>query len=406
MAQIVTLPSLGFAILEASIIKWMKKEGDVVAKEEPMASVESDKVTYDVVSPIDGVLLKQVHPAGEIVKVDSPIAIVGQAGESIKDVDPAVSSAETASTSEKKITDTEQTNPDIKFSPQKRIKATPVAKKLCREHDIDISQVTGTGSGGAVSRDDVLAYIENKKSAPNSVVSTPISDEDEIIPFSGVRKSIANSLFQSYTNAVHVTTLVEVDMTDSDYLRRMLKDSFYEAEGFKLSFLPFFIKASILGLRKFPILNASLQDEEIIIKKNVDFSIAVDTEKGLMIPVLKSANLMTFWDIARAVNKIITTSKEGNILPEYFGQGTISLSNAGAYGAVTSTPIIANNQSAVIWTGAIIDKPAVKDGKISIRKIMNLCTSYDHRIIDGAKVAQFLGVMKDSLENPGIILMN
>lgn len=406
MAQIVTLPSLGFAILEASIIKWMKKEGDVVAKEEPMASVESDKVTYDVVSPIDGVLLKQVHPAGEIVKVDSPIAIVGQAGESIKDVDPAVSSAETASTSEKKITDTEQTNHGIKFSPQKRIKATPVAKKLCREHDIDISQVTGTGSGGAVSRDDVLAYIENKKSAPNSVVSTSISDEDEIIPFSGVRKSIANSLFQSYTNAVHVTTLVEVDMTDSDYLRRMLKDSFYEAEGFKLSFLPFFIKASILGLRKFPILNASLQDEEIIIKKNVDFSIAVDTEKGLMIPVLKSANLMTFWDIARAVNKIITTSKEGNILPEYFGQGTISLSNAGAYGAVTSTPIIANNQSAVIWTGAIIDKPAVKDGKISIRKIMNLCTSYDHRIIDGAKVAQFLGVMKDSLENPGIILMS
>ncbi len=408
MAQIVTLPSLGFAILEATLLKWLKAEGEAVAKDEPIAQMESDKLTYEVVSPIDGVLLKQTHPVGTVVKVDRPIAVVGQAGESIEDAAPAASSAETAPAPGGKGPTPVPSAPTAASPPPEKVKATPAAKSLCREHGIDIGLIAGTGPEGAVSREDVMAYMEKSRqtpAAPEPVVaaSTPGSKE-EIIPFSGVRKSIADSLLQSYTNAVHVTTTVEVDMTEADGLRRMLKEAFYELEGAKLSFVPFFIKAALLGLREFPILNAALRGDEIVVRKTVDFSIAVDTPKGLMIPVLKSAEAMSFRDIAGAVSKIVIATKDGDMPPAYFGAGTISLSNAGAYGAVSSTPIIANGQSSVVWTGAIIEKPAVKDGEIAIRKIMNLCVSYDHRIIDGAKVAQFLGVMKRFLENPCVLI--
>lgn len=411
MAREVILPSLGFAILEATILKWMKAEGDPVKKNEPMAQMESDKATYDVVSPIDGVLLRQVHPVGATVKVDCPVAIVGQPGENPDNAAAAESSAEAAPVSQKETRSPAQEEAAAEPQWAKKVKATPAAKKLCRDKGIDISLIPPTGPGGSVSRDDVEAYIKSlaaqqEAPAPAPEPTVPLSSDDEVIPFTGIRKSIADSLFASYTNAVHVTTSVEVDMTDAGNLRKMLKDAYYETKGKKLSFVPFFIKAAVLGLREFPILNASLRGDEIVIKKDVDFSIAVDTPKGLLIPVLKKANMMSFWETADSISAMISATKDGNMSPEYYGTGTISISNAGAYGAVTSTPIIANKQCAVVWTGAILDKPAVKNGEIVIRKIMNLCVSYDHRIADGAKVAQFLGVMKKSLENPGILIVS
>jgi len=404
MAQIVTLPSLGFAIIDATIGKWLKNEGDPVAKDEPIAEMSSAKVTFEVVSPMDGILLKQYHLEGATVKVDHPIAVVGLEGESVEDAEMPVSMAG-IDASEEKARKNDNTIKDLTPAKEKQIKATPAAKSLARQRGIDLSLITPTGINEVITREDVEAY----QATPELEVPVTIPEdleEDEIIPFTGVRKTIADNLHSSYTNAVHVTTSVEVDMTDADYFRRMLRDSLYETNKIKISFMPFFIKAAIIGLKEFPILNASLEGNKIIVKKSVDFSIAVDTQKGLMLPVLKSAEKKTFMELAEALNSIISAGKEDAIPPEYFGNGTISISNAGAYGAVTSTPIIPKGQSAVIWTGAILEKPAVFNNEIVPRKIMNLCVSYDHRIMDGAKVAQFLGVMKKYLENPALLLIS
>lgn len=407
MAQIVTLPSLGFAIIDATIMKWLKNEGDPVAKDEPIAEMSSAKVTYEVVSPMDGILLKQYHTEGATVKVDHPIAVVGLEGESVEDAEVPTSMAGVDASEEiaGKTKGDDNTIKDLTSAKAKKIKATPAAKSLARQRGIDLSLITPTGINGIITREDVEAY----QATPKLEVPAPIPEaleEEEIIPFTGVRKTIADNLLSSYTNAVHVTTSVEVDMTDADYFRRMLRDSLYETNKIKISFMPFFIKAAVIGLKEFPILNASLDGDRIIVKKSVDFSIAVDTQKGLLLPVLKSAEKKTFMELAEALNSIISAGKEDAIPPEYFGNGTISISNAGAYGAVTSTPIIPKGQSAVIWTGAILEKPAVFNNEIVPRKIMNLCVSYDHRIMDGAKVAQFLGVMKKYLENPALLLIS
>jgi len=420
MAQIVTLPSLGFAILEATIIKWHKKEGDTVKKEEPIASMESDKVTYDVVSPMDGVLLKQLHRAGDTVKVDHPMAIVGKAGESPENAVPAQSVAEVAGTDAEiqvlpsavnEVEPLKSSAGQLKSSTPPhaealtgKVRATPAARNLCRKEGIDIHLVAGSCADGSVRREDVMKYIESHKLSAAAAASSAPTEQDEVIPLAGVRKSIAKALSNSYTNAVHVTTFVEVDMTDVDNLRRSLKNTFAE-ENIKLTFMPFFVQAAIKGIRQFPILNSAMDHDSIIVKKNIDFSIAVNTSKGLLLPVLKNAGSLGFKEIAKRLAEISFVAENGNIPPQFYGAGSISLSNAGSYGAVGSTPIIANGNSAVVWTGVIQDKPAVYKGEIVPRKLMNLCVSYDHRIMDGATVAQFLTSMKKSLENPALLIM-
>ncbi len=407
--QNVILPSMGFAILNAVIVQWLKNEGEPVRKEEPIVEVETDKLTYEVMAPIDGVLLQQLYGVGETVEVNKPLATVGQAGEVVAVTAPVtiVPSLPVPAVSAPIACPTSAVQTAQEVSVKKR--ATPAAKALCREKGLDYHMIPGTGPDGTVTREDVLAYKQVEPTpAASPTTASAISDDTliERIPFTGMRKTIADNLTCSKNNAVHVTTLVEVDMTNASRLRETLKEHFAHQSGGRLTFVPFFLRAAITGIKEFPILNARLEADEILILGRIDFNIAVDSPKGLLVPLLKNAQAMSFLELARTVNEMTESAKTGALKPEFFGTGTISLSNAGAYGAVSSTPIIVYPQSAVVWTGAILDKPAVVNGEIVPRKLMNLCVSYDHRIMDGAKVARFLGVMKKSLESPELLIVS
>jgi 2-oxoglutarate dehydrogenase E2 component (dihydrolipoamide succinyltransferase) len=409
MAEQVVLPSMGFAILDAKLISWLKKKGDPVQKEEPIASVETDKLSFEVTSPIDGVLLDQLYNEGDIVPVDNVMAVVGQAAEAALSTQAVVSQPAPLAAA--------TIAPPIALAPTPAAKplATPAAKALAKERGVSLAAAIPTAPGGVVAKRDVAALAAQAgavavaaaaPAAPTPAAPVAATATEQRLPFAGIRKTIADNLMHSVQNTVHVTTSVEVDMTEAWRLRGVLKDDLQKTDGIKLSFVPFFIKAAAAGIAEFPILNSSLEGDEIVIKSAVNFSIAVDTPKGLMVPVIKNTQALSFRDLAKNLESMLTRTKNGQIKPEDIGGGTISLSNAGAFGAVHSTPIIAYPQSAVVWTGAILEKPAVIENQIVPRRLMTLCVSYDHRIMDGAKVASFLGVMKRALESPWMLIMS
>ena len=391
MSVEVTLPSLGVAILEATVVKWLKEEGQPVAKEEPIAEVESDKVSFEVVSPMDGVLLKRLCEVSGIVKVNEALAVVGAAGERYAG---RVEGGRAASEAAPEPVRAQ------KHEPAARVRATPAAKALAKKQGIDLARVRGSGPDGVVTKEDVATYQET----PPEVQA--VSAAEERIPFSGVRKKTADKLARSRSEMVQVTTAVEVDMTEADLLRKKWKDTLARRLGIRLTFMPFFIRAAVMAVREYPVLNSALEGDEIVIRRNVDFGIAVQSERGLIVPVVKGAQDQAFWELARELDALTGQAREGVTDPRYVGGATITLSNAGAYGSVISTPVISSPQSALIWTGAILEKPAVKEGAIVARKLMNLCVSYDHRIMDGATVARFLGRMKNLLEEPMLLAMD
>ena len=391
MSVEVTLPSLGVAILEATVVKWLKEEGQPVAKEEPIAEVESDKVSFEVVSPMDGVLLKRLCEVSGIVKVNEALAVVGAAGERYAGWVEGGRAASEAAPEPVRAQ---------KPEPAARVRATPAAKALAKKQGIDLARVRGSGPDGVVTKEDVATYQET----PPEVQA--VSAAEERIPFSGVRKKTADKLARSRSEMVQVTTAVEVDMTEADLLRKKWKDTLARRLGIRLTFMPFFIRAAVMAVREYPVLNSALEGDEIVIRRNVDFGIAVQSERGLIVPVVKGAQDQAFWELARELDALTGQAREGVTDPRYVGGATITLSNAGAYGSVISTPVISSPQSALIWTGAILEKPAVKEGAIVARKLMNLCVSYDHRIMDGATVARFLGRMKNLLEEPMLLAMD
>ena len=391
MSVEVTLPSLGVAILEATVVKWLKEEGQPVAKEEPIAEVESDKVSFEVVSPMDGVLLKRLCEVSGIVKVNEALAVVGAVGERYAGRAEGGRAASEAAPEPVRAQTPE---------PAARVRATPAAKALAKKQGIDLARVRGSGPDGVVTKEDVAAYQET----PPEVQA--VSATEERIPFSGVRKKTADKLARSRSEMVQVTTAVEVDMTEADLLRKKWKDTLAQRLGIRLTFMPFFIRAAVMAVREYPVLNSALEGDEIVIRRNVDFGIAVQSERGLIVPVVKGAQDQAFWELARELDALTGQAREGVTDPRYVGGATITLSNAGAYGSVISTPVISSPQSALIWTGAILETPVVKEGAIVARKLMNLCVSYDHRIMDGATVARFLGRMKNLLEEPMLLAMD
>ncbi|MFZ7132432.1 MAG: dihydrolipoamide acetyltransferase family protein [Eubacteriales bacterium] len=395
----VTLPSLGVAILDAKIVNWLKEEGNEVKKDEPIVEVETDKVTFEIVSPINGFLVKTLYNTGELVKVNEALALVNET----KETDFIPEKQRSKISQEQKEKDFEKNNITgksigIDLENKKSNKSTPAAKHIIKQNNLDINRIAGTGPDNVVTKKDVLKYLEETIVIKNK--------DEEIIPFEGTRKEIAKRLTASKNNKVQVTTTLEIDVTDTEIIRNMLKTDFKKEHGINLTLLAFVVKAAIEAIKNFPIINSTLSEDQIIIKKYINFGIAVESPKGLIVPVIHKSEKLSFWKLIKEIDTLIKKARNEKLTPKYIGNGTITISNAGSFGSNISTPIIHDNQSALLWMGKVTKRPIVDENdQIKIRKIMNLCISYDHQIIDGALIAQFANEINIWLENPAKLLI-
>jgi pyruvate/2-oxoglutarate dehydrogenase complex dihydrolipoamide acyltransferase (E2) component len=379
MARKVILSSLGIDIQEAEIIEFKKKLGDKVKRGDIIANVESQKVSFEVVSPIDGVILEIFYKERDTIKVGDTIAIVGEENENISEY------IANNSYTEKKVV-----NKKVKLERDKRIKVFPSARKLAEKHDIDLCKVKSSVESEIISKKDVEEYL-NKK-----LKYEEINDVEgyEVVEFTGSRKIIADRMLSSIQNAAHVTTIIEIDMTDV----RIIKEKYRKTHG-KVSYMAFIIKAIIDGIKEVPIINSIIKENKILVSKKINLSVAISASNGLKVPVLKNVNDLGIFDISKSLEKIISLTKENKLTMEDVKEGTITLSNGGVFGPIMNTPIINPPQVAIVWVGSINKKPAVYKNKIQIRDLMYLCLSYDHRVIDGKDAGTFILNVKKYLEN-------
>ncbi len=405
MAIEVQMPSIGLSIPEGTIERWLKKEGDSVSKGELLVAITTEKVTVEIPAEVSGVLLKIVCPAGMKVKVGQTIAIIGEAGEQGEAVPKAgevqytpVSQSQAAARQPERIGRGE-------------LKVSPLAVKIAAEHGVDIREVAAQFPGKKIGKDEILSFIEkNKGKGPGKESGVPVPaaagvGDEEAKPLSGALRAMAEHMAMSARTAARVTTMAEVDMTELVKLRSALKEKFQQEYKVNLTFVPFVLRAMAEGVKEFPILNASLRGEEVIFHRSVNVGVAVDTGESLLVPVVKDVAVKSVLDLSREVSQISERARQGKPSLQDIQGGTISLTNAGVYGALLATPIIHQPQSAILWMGKAMETPVVRDGQIVIRSMMYLCLSYDHRIIMGSQAVRFLQAVKKNLENPYPLLV-
>jgi pyruvate dehydrogenase E2 component (dihydrolipoamide acetyltransferase) len=419
MREEVKMPQMGESIAEGTIVKWLKKVGDEVKRDEPLFEISTDKVDAEIPSPASGVLTEILFKEGETVPVNTVVAIISTNGEKPappqapqqKPVQEAESAAAPKATKDK---------PTITKEELRRRRSSPLVRKIAAEHGIDISEIEGTGIGGRVTKNDILSYIENRAArevpapaqAPRpqplgapaqeaEIGPPPFSEGDrvEIVPMSVMRKKIAEHMIQSRRTSAHVTTFMEVDFTETSKLREKLKAEFLERDGVKLTFLPFIIKAVIEGIRKWPIINSSVWGDHIVYKKDINIGIAVALDWGLIVPVIRNADEKSLLGLARAVNDLAERARNKQLRPEEVQGGTFTITNPGVFGSLIGTPIINQPQVAILGVGAIKKRPVVINDAIAIREIGYLALSFDHRVIDGAVADQFMSVVRNVIES-------
>ena len=388
MAQHVRMPRLSQDMTQGRIVEWLKHEGDAVHEGEPLLSIETDKAEVEVQAPRSGVLRRVLVEPGSDVDVGGPLAILGAADEDIQallpmpgqpaktvprpaEVPPSPSPNATA----------DRTPPD---APRKKQPVSPAARRVAQELGIAVSQVGGTGAGSLVTEADVRAFAAKRVAAP----ATDASENVEVIPFTGMRKRIAEHLSFSRHVAADVTTVVDVDMTEVAALRNR--------SG--VSYTAYVLEATAQALREFPILNASLEGERILVKKDIHLGVAVALEDGLVVPVMRSADRKSVEEISREMEALAGRARNGRLEPAELTGGTFTITNSGAFGSLLFTPIINHPEVAILGMGKVADTPVVRDGQIVVRKVMYLCLTYDHRVVDGAPAVQFLQAVKRHLE--------
>jgi len=404
MAVEVQMPSIGLSIPEGTIERWLKKEGDSVAKGELLVAITTEKVTVEIPAEVSGVLLKIICPAGTKVKVGQTIAIIGGAGEKSEAVPKAGEVQYTP------VSQSQAASRHTERAGRGDLKVSPLAVKIAADHGVDIQEVAAQFPGKKIGKDEVLNFIERKKGkAPGKELGAPplaggVAGDEEAKPLSGPLRAMAEHMATSVKTAARVTTMAEVDMTELAKLRKALKDKFQQEYKVNLTFVPFVMRAMAEGVKEFPIVNASLRGEEVIYHRSVNVGVAVDTGESLLVPVIKDVGRKTILELSREVIQISEKARDGKLSLQDIQGGTISLTNAGVYGALLATPIIHQPQSAILWMGKVMETPVVRDGQIVIRSMMYLCLSYDHRIIMGAQAVRFLQIVKKNLEIPHPLL--
>lgn len=406
----IKMPQLGESVTEGTVDKWLKHEGDMVKRDEPLVEVVTDKVNAEIPSPFEGKLVKIAVGEGETVRVGAVIAQIETAGTAAKGKEDKEKDAGVAATevpAERAAGRTPQPVPQAANGGD-HARLSPAVRKLAAERGIDPATLKGSGLGGRVTRDDVLAAGESSAAAaPSRPAPAPAQapapvridgNREELVKLSVMRKSIAEHMVRSLATSPHAWTLQEVDVTSLVRYREAEKDSFKARHGTSLTYLPFVAQILCEALKEFPWLNSSWSDEGVILKRYVNLGIAVSIPDGLIVPVIKDADRLGFTDLVRAINDLVDRARNKQLKTDDVQGGTFTLNNTGATGSVASQPIINQPQAAILTTESIVKRPVVIDDAIAIRHMMNLALSFDHRIIDGMMAGQFLGTVKQRLE--------
>ena len=434
MSEKILVPVLGESITEATVSKWLKNKGETVDADEPIVELETDKVNLEVPSPVSGKLIEINSKDGSTVKVGEILGLVTEIQGEIKKsneikkiqpsnfqkneepkekdniikLDPIKEQAELDIFDEKNDVNEVKEEPlvlteEIKNSEieenstEESQTLSPAVRKMVNENNIDVTSIKGSGKDGRILKGDLISLMG---------VNPPPSErkikygQEERIKMTRLRQTIAKRLKQAQENAALLTTFNEVDMTNIMNMRKENQEDFQNRYGIKLGFMSFFVKACIVALKNFPAVNAEIDGDTIVYKNYYNISFAVGTDKGLVVPVLKNADELSFADIEKNIKEISEKAKEGKLVIEDLQGGTFTISNGGVYGSMLSTPILNLPQSGVLGMHNIVDRPIVVDGEIKIRPVMYLALSYDHRIIDGKESVSFLKMIKESLEDP------
>ena len=393
----VKVPTLSESVSEATLVAWHKKEGDAVKRDENLIDIETDKVVMELPAPADGVIVKIIKADGGMVTSGEVIAVIDTEAKAAVAATPAAAAA------------------PAKAAPAPAgAAASPAAAKIAAENNINTGEIAGTGRGGRVTKEDVVGKVAGgpaaapaaaKPAAP--AVQLPAGDRTEQrVPMSRLRTRIAERLLQSQATAAILTTFNEVNMAPVMDLRAKYKDKFEKEHGVKLGFMSFFVKAAVHALKKYPIVNASIDGTDIVYHGYYDIGIAVGSPRGLVVPILRNADQMSIADIEKKIAEYGQKAKDGKLTIEELTGGTFSISNGGVFGSMLSTPIINPPQSAILGVHATKERPVAENGQIVIRPINYLAMSYDHRIIDGREAVLFLVAMKEALEDPARLLLD
>ncbi|MDC3158209.1 2-oxoglutarate dehydrogenase complex dihydrolipoyllysine-residue succinyltransferase [Candidatus Pelagibacter sp.] len=432
MNEKIVVPALGESITEATVAKWLKNTGDAVEADEPIVELETDKVNLEVPSPIKGVLTEINSKDGSVVEVGALLGSVSESGsvgsvkkeeikklkptqtvDNVVKLDPSKKELKIFEEKTKKddeeeflvLTDEviEEKTPKTKIEnlePKTNAESqtlSPAVRKIVVENKIDINSVQGSGKDGRVLKGDLISLMGTN---PMPSERKAKYGHEERIKMTRLRQTIAKRLKQAQENAALLTTFNEVDMTNIMEMRKENQQDFQNRYGIKLGFMSFFVKACVVALKNFPAVNAEIDEDEIVYKNYYNLSFAVGTEKGLVVPVLRNADELSFADIEKNIKGISEKARDGKLTIEDLQGGTFTISNGGVYGSMLSTPILNLPQSGVLGMHNIVDRPVVVDGEIKIRPIMYLALSYDHRIIDGKESVSFLKMVKENLEDP------
>ncbi|HEY0085917.1 MAG TPA: 2-oxoglutarate dehydrogenase complex dihydrolipoyllysine-residue succinyltransferase [Allosphingosinicella sp.] len=426
MATEVTVPTLGESITEATLGQWLKKPGDAIAVDEPIASLETDKVAVEVPSPVAGTMGEQLVAEGDTVNVGAVIARVESGAGSPAAPAPAAAPAPPAATPVNPIGPGENVEvraDDEEGDSDSNLTLSPSVRRLVLEFGLDPSKIKGTGKDGRLTKDDVLNAARNQPApaaeappapaaaptaAPAASAPAPATGErrEERVRMTRLRQTVAKRLKEALNTAALLTTFNDVDMTEVMAARGRYKDLFEKKHGIRLGFMGFFVKAAALAARDVPSVNAYIEGDEIVYHDYLDVSVAVSAPNGLVVPVIRNAHAMSFAEIEKTIADFGKRAKAGTLTMDDMKGGTFTISNGGVFGSLLSTPIINPPQSAVLGMHRIEERPVVRDGQIVARPMMYLALSYDHRLVDGREAVTFLVRMKEALEDPTRLLID
>jgi 2-oxoisovalerate dehydrogenase E2 component (dihydrolipoyl transacylase) len=408
----IKMPQLGESVTEGTVDKWLKHEGDMVKRDEPLVEVVTDKVNAEIPSPFEGKLVKIAVSEGETVRVGAVIAQIETAagGAPAREKDTGVAHTEVPAEPAGGKAPQAVASPAPAPAPEaadggERARLSPAVRKLAAEHNLDPTSIKGSGMGGRVTRDDVLAALGGQEApaepatpAPAPVPAAVDGKREELVKLSVMRKSIAEHMVRSLATSPHAWTVQEADVTNLVRYREAEKDSYKARHGTTLTYLPFVAQILCETLKEYPWLNSAWTDDGVILKRYINLGIAVSIPDGLIVPVVKDADHLGFTDLVRTINDLVDRARSKQLKADDVAGGTFTLNNTGATGSIASQPIINQPQAAILTTESIVKRPVVVDDAIAIRHMMNVCLSFDHRIVDGMMAGQFLAAVRKRLE--------